>query len=135
MVSTSTTESVRERSLCSGSINLDSGIDYFLDDTDAATPNNLDWKIIGDCICNNKHSIRIEGNIMNMRITFGMDTQDLPNSYVIVAEKEDGTLEVLTKKLNIREARKHLEIFNLHIKNEELENIKKAFIFNLKEVA
>jgi hypothetical protein len=58
---------------------LDSGIDYFLDDTDAATPNNLDWKIIGNCICNNMYSIRIEGNIMNMRTTFGMDTQDLPN--------------------------------------------------------
>jgi uncharacterized protein (DUF111 family) len=114
---------------------LDSGIDYFLDDTDATTPNNLDWKIIGNCICNNMYSILIEGNIMNMRTTFGMDTQDLPNSYVIVAEKEDGTLEVLTKKLNIREARNHLEIFNLQIKNEEFENIKKAFIFNLKEVA
>jgi hypothetical protein len=70
MVSTSTTESVRERSLCSGSINLDSGIDYFLDDTDAATPNNLDWKIIGDCICNNKYSIRIEGNIIMNREEF-----------------------------------------------------------------
>jgi hypothetical protein len=72
---------------------------------------------------------------MNNRTTFGMEIQDLPDSYVIIAEKHDGTFEILTKKLNIREARNHLEIFNLHIKNEEFENIKKAFIFNLKEVA
>ena len=72
---------------------------------------------------------------MNNRTTFGMEIQDLPNSYVIIAEKHDGTFEILTKKLNIREARNHLEIFNMHIRKEELKEIKKAFIFNLKELA
>jgi len=123
-------------SLCSGRTTLDSGIDYFLDDTDAATSNNLEWKITCDCIRNNFYSTCIKGDItMNNITAFGMEIQDLPDSYVIIAEKHDGTFEILTKKLTIREARNHLEIFNMHIRKEEFENIKKAFIFNLKEVA
>ena len=71
---------------------------------------------------------------MNNRTTFGMEIQDLPDSYVIIAEKHDGTFEILTKKLTIREARNHLEIFNMHIKKEELKDIKKAFIYNMKKI-
>jgi len=134
MVTTSTTKSVRERSLCSGRTTLDSGIDYFYSSTDAAPSSSLEWKITGDCIYNNADSTFIEGNIMNNRTTFGMEIQDLPDSYVIIAEKHDGTFEVLTKKLTIREARNHLEIFNMHIKKEELKDIKKAFIYNMKEI-
>ena len=36
---------------------------------------------------------------MNNRTTFGMEIQDLPDSYVIIAEKHDGTFEIL-KKIN-----------------------------------
>ena len=71
---------------------------------------------------------------MNNRTTFGMEIQDLPDSYVIIAEKHDGTFEVLTKKLNIREARNHLEIFNMHIRKEELKEIKKLFLYQINQL-
>ena len=56
-----------------------------------------------------------------------------PDAYVIIAELEDNTFRVITKKLNVREAREKLEIVQLKIKDKMFHGVINAFMFNLKE--
>ena len=61
-----------------------------------------------------------------------------PDAYVIIAELEDNSFRVITKKLNVREAREKLEIVQLkikdsHKKNKMFHGVINAFMFNLKE--
>lgn len=58
---------------------------------------------------------------------------DLPDSYVIIAELEDNSFRVITDKLNVREARDKLEIVQMNIKNKMVKGVVNAFMFNLKE--
>lgn len=56
-----------------------------------------------------------------------------PDAYVIIAELEDNSFRVITKKLNVREAREKLEIVQLKIKDKMFHGVVNAFMFNLKE--
>ena len=56
-----------------------------------------------------------------------------PDAYVIIAELEDNSFRVITKKLNVREAREKLEIVQLKIKDKMFHGVINAFMFNLKE--
>lgn len=61
-----------------------------------------------------------------------------PDAYVIIAELEDNSFRVITKKLNVREAREKLEIVQLKIKDSHKQNkmfhgVVNAFMYNLKE--
>ena len=56
-----------------------------------------------------------------------------PDAYVIIAELEDNSFRVVTKKLNVREAREKLEIVQLKIKDKMFHGVINAFMFNLKE--
>ena len=58
---------------------------------------------------------------------------DTPDAYVIIAELEDNSFRVITKKLNVREAREKLEIVQLKIKDKMFHGVINAFMFNLKE--
>ena len=56
-----------------------------------------------------------------------------PDAYVIIAELEDNSFRMITKKLNVREAREKLEIVQLKIKDKMFHGVINAFMFNLKE--
>jgi len=56
-----------------------------------------------------------------------------PDAYVIIAELEDNSFRVITKKLNVREAREKLEIVQLKIRDKMFHGVVNAFMFNLKE--
>jgi hypothetical protein len=56
-----------------------------------------------------------------------------PDAYVIIAELEDNSFRVITKKLNVREAREKLEIVQLKIKDKMFHGVVNAFMYNLKE--
>lgn len=56
-----------------------------------------------------------------------------PDAYVIIAELEDNSFRVITKKLNVREAREKLEIVQLKIKDKMFQGVINAFMYNLKE--
>ncbi len=56
-----------------------------------------------------------------------------PDAYVIIAELEDNTFRVITKKLNVREAREKLEIVQLKIRDKMFHGVINAFMYNLKE--
>lgn len=56
-----------------------------------------------------------------------------PDAYVIIAELEDNSFRVITKKLNVREAREKLEIVQLKIKDKMFHGVINAFMYNLKE--
>jgi len=56
-----------------------------------------------------------------------------PDAYVIIAELEDNTFRVITKKLNVREAREKLEIVQLKIRDKMFHGVVNAFMYNLKE--
>ena len=72
-----------------------------------------------------------------------------PNSYVIMIETEDNVFKILTKKLNVREAREKLEVVNIALskvalsaKASEKEDMKpssqkpmRAFIYNMDALA
>ena len=70
-----------------------------------------------------------------------------PNSYVIMIETEDNVFKILTKKLNVREAREKLEVVNIALSkvalsaSNEAENMKhppkpmRAFIYNTDALA
>ena len=59
-----------------------------------------------------------------------------PNNYVIMLETKDNVFKVLTKKLNVREAREKLEVVNIALskvalKEGEETQVLRAFIYNL----
>jgi hypothetical protein len=56
-----------------------------------------------------------------------------PDAYVIIAELEDNSFRVITKKLNVREAREKLEIVQLKIRDKMFHGVVNAFMYNLKE--
>ena len=56
-----------------------------------------------------------------------------PDAYVIIAELEDNSFRVITKKLNVREAREKLEIVQLKIRDKMFHGVINAFMYNLKE--
>ena len=56
-----------------------------------------------------------------------------PDAYVIIAELEDNTFRVITKKLNVREAREKLEIVQMKIRDKMFQGVINAFMYNLKE--
>lgn len=56
-----------------------------------------------------------------------------PDAYVIIAELEDNSFRVITKKLNVREAREKLEIVQLKIRDKMFQGVINAFMYNLKE--
>lgn len=56
-----------------------------------------------------------------------------PDAYVIIAELEDNSFRVITKKLNVREAREKLEIVQLKIRDKMFQGVVNAFMYNLKE--
>jgi len=71
-----------------------------------------------------------------------------PNSYVIMIETEDNVFKILTKKLNVREAREKLEVVNIALAKVALpaEDLKpssqkpsqkpmRAFIYNMDALA
>ena len=58
---------------------------------------------------------------------------DTPDAYVIIAELEDNSFRVITKKLNVREAREKLEIVQLKIRDKMFHGVVNAFMYNLKE--
>ena len=59
-----------------------------------------------------------------------------PNNYVIMLETKDNVFKVLTKKLNVREAREKLEVVNIALSKVELKegeeaHVLRAFIYNM----